>query len=590
MALRYIAIVTRDSDRRARVSRAVSAIGLAQTVTSPAVMIHSNTPLLPLHGGIGAVVGDLFTRAPCSVRVQVMDHRASQIARDTLGQSFLTSYWGGYVAVIEDARGLVHVVRDPSAAMPCYVLKHEGAVLFASDVDVLVAAGFLTPEIDFSFLGRHLHAPDIRTPDTGLVGVQEVMAGFRLSIGAEVQMATQAWSPWDFVQADRAQSDAEMVEHLEETLLSCVAAWAGRYPRCLLGVSGGLDSSILAACLVEAGADLTCVTLATHEAEGDERAFARILRDRLQVPLVEAFHRPELVDFTRALSANLPRPIGHAFAQSNFGIRFELEKVLGIDAFFSGIGGDNVFCFTQSATALVDRFRSEGLGLGLVQTFADICHQNNASAGAVFRMAFQRYVDADPTYRFHGETRFLGPAAAHVSDSPLSHPWLHAPKAALPGKAAHIAMLAGLQGTIDGLPRDHAPQILPLISQPVMETCLRIPMWKWIAGGRNRSVARAAFARRLPKALIERTSKGGPNSFAYTVMEHHKDLVRERLTTGRLAQEGLIDARAVYEALAPNALIKPLDHMRLSDLAEAEAWVRHWEAVRKEKTAPTMLE
>ncbi|ESQ84209.1 hypothetical protein AEAC466_10720 [Asticcacaulis sp. AC466] len=588
MALRYIAIVTRDADQRAHFSRAVRAIGLDQAVTSSTVIVHSDTPSLPLPGGIGAIVGDLFTRATVPERVQAMDNRASQLARDTRGQSLLASYWGGYVAFIEDSSGLVHVVRDPSAAMPCYSLKHEGAVIFASDVDVLVGAGFLTPKIDFTFLARHLYAPDIRTPDTGLVGVQEVMAGFRFSVGPEMQMATQAWSPWDYVQPDRAQSDADMVEHLEQTLLACIAAWAGRYPRCLLGVSGGLDSSILAAGLVEAGADLTCVTLATHEAEGDERAFARILRDRLQFPLTEAFHRPEVVDFTRALSAYLPRPIGHAFAQSNYSIRFELEKALGIDAFFSGIGGDNVFCFTQSATALVDLFRTEGLGMGLVQTFADIYHQNNASAGAVLTMAFQRYANADPTYRFHGETRFLGPAAAHVGDIPLSHPWLNAPKGALPGKAAHIAMLAGLQGTIDGLPRDHAPQILPLISQPVMETCLRIPMWKWIAGGRNRSVARAAFSRRLPKALIERTSKGGPNSFAYAVMEHHKDLVRERLTKGRLAEVGLIDAPVVYEALAPNSLIKPLDHMRLSDLAEAEAWVRHWEAVRIEKTAPTM--
>jgi asparagine synthase (glutamine-hydrolysing) len=227
---------------------------------------------------------------------------------------------------------------------------------------------------------------------------------------------------------------------------------------------------------------------------------------------------------------------------------------------------------------LVDRFRAEGFNLGLIDTLNDICRQNNASVGAVLKMAARRHFKFDGPATAPPDTKFLSAAALDRSGPTADHPWLNIPKGALPGKAVHVAMLTTIHGTIDGLPRDHAPQILPLLSQPIVELCLGIPMWKWITGGRNRSVARAAFTNYLPKKLIERQSKGGPDSFAYTVMEQNKAVVRERLTTGRLAAEGLIDPSAIAEAMDARRLIAAKDHMRLSDLSECESWVRYWEA------------
>ena len=579
MAIRYLAIVSQASEDTTHSTPATQGARVAHILPyvqhAPGLTIRSNTPALSIAPGAGAVIGDLFTREHRPRHLDVLAERIGHRARETDGQSLIDDCWGGYVAFIAGAAGDLQVIRDPSAAMPCVYLKWREAYVFASDPDLLVDAGFLVPQIDFQFLRHHLFAPDVRTPATALDGLQELMPGFRVSLSGGQNQLSPVWSPWAFCRPDADATDATLAARLEEVALGCIGAWGRRYPSSLLGVSGGLDSSIVAAGLVTAKVPPTCVTIATDEAEGDERPFARILCQALALSLIEAFHRPEAVDFTRALSSHLPRPVGHAFGHSNYAIRFALEDQLGIDAFFSGVGGDNVFCFTQSATALVDRLRAHGLEPGLIDTLRDICRQNNASVGAVLRMAWKRYRNADPAYRVKGDAKFLGPAAQAGADDLPHHPWLAAPAGALPGKAAHVAML--LHGTIDGLPRDHAPQILPLISQPIMETCLRIPMWTWIAGGRNRSVARAAFSSRLPKALVDRQSKGGPNSFAYAALEQHKALVLDRLTQGRLAQEGLIDAKQLAEALDPRRLVNPADHMRISDLAECEAWIRHWE-------------
>src|SRR3546814_8521471 len=68
------------------------------------------------------------------------------------------------------------------------------------------------------------------------------------------------------------------------------------------------------------------------------------------------------------------------------------------------------------------------------------------------------------------------PVALHRDDSGLSsasitalarsvasHPWMEAPEGALPGKAAHVRLLARAQRSVELYPRrTHAPHVAPL--------------------------------------------------------------------------------------------------------------------------------
>jgi len=136
-------------------------------------------------------------------------------------------------------------------------------------------------------------------------------------------------------------------------------------------------------------------------------------------------------------------------------------------------------------------------------------------------------------------------------------------------------MLARIQGTIDGYSRMDVPLLVnPLLSQPLVEFCLSVPSWNWIAGGENRSIARRAFESSLPEVLLKRTSKGTPNSFAFEVVDRNRKRLRDHLLDGRLAQHGLLDLAAIEEVLRPDQPMKGFSHMRLSFLAEAEAWSR----------------
>src|SRR5690606_8440727 len=122
---------------------------------------------------------------------------------------------------------------------------------------------------------------------------------------------------------------------------------------------------------------------------------------------------------------------------------------------------------------------------------------------------------------------------------------------------------------------EFAPILSPLLSQSVVECCLAIPAWQWCEGGRNRAVAREAYADRLPRMVIERRSKGSFDGFCTALLEANRGLVRAMLLEGRLAREGLLDRTAVAAALdQPFPLAESV--ARLLALVDVESWLTGW--------------
>jgi asparagine synthase (glutamine-hydrolysing) len=125
------------------------------------------------------------------------------------------------------------------------------------------------------------------------------------------------------------------------------------------------------------------------------------------------------------------------------------------------------------------------------------------------------------------------------------------------------------------------PVLSPLMSQPIIETCLDVPSWEWRAGGRDRSLARRAFAGDLPPAVLDRRVKGTPSRFAARLLDHFRQAIRERLLDGRLAAERIIDSAALDQILAGDRPVPDLERVRILELVNCEAWIGHWDARRQ---------
>src|SRR3546814_372940 len=117
----------------------------------------------------------------------------------------------------------------------------------------------------------------------------------------------------------------------------------------------------------------------------------------------------------------------------------------------------------------------------------------------------------------------------------------------------------------------------PLLSQPIVECCLSIPTWLWCKGGRNRAVARDAFAARLPPILLERRSKGSFDGFCAHLLHANRTLIGDMLMDGVLAEQELIARDQLIRALQdPFPSGETIG--QILALVDAECWAASWKA------------
>src|SRR3546814_5115884 len=84
------------------------------------------------------------------------------------------------------------------------------------------------------------------------------------------------WDPWKFTTQEAMIDDADKaVELVRREILRCVAARLTPDVRYAVDLSGGLDSSIIAAAAAKRGRTLRSITMFSEGNDGDERGFAR---------------------------------------------------------------------------------------------------------------------------------------------------------------------------------------------------------------------------------------------------------------------------------------------------------------------------
>lgn len=550
--------------------------GVAPDILLPGAAIWSREPLI-LAGPRTVVIGRLFRRGISSTPILTLEQAEADRLMDDRGRRLLGGYWGGYVIVHVGPDDAVRIFRDPSGQLPCYFRTGPDGVALAGTISNLAARG--ANAIDFEELACILAGGDLRGRKTCLAGIEELIAGECLVLNRGRATTEAWWSPWDHAgDSDIGAEDA--IVRLRETVSDCVSAWAGAFPSVLVGVSGGLDSSIVTAAAAQSDARLICLNFVSPDFDGDERRYARALTDHLGLELVEADRDITDIDITRSAAPLHPWPFAPLYKQTNEAIHRRLLSAEPFDAFFTGNGGDGIFFGTHSAIPLVDRLLADGPRPSVASTVRDISTLTGADAGTVLKHAWTRYRRNRgrhaPGYNVSGLNPKL---AARIRRRGATHPWLSAPDWVLPGKTVHAAYLMRAQKGVELYDRAvMPPHVAPLMSQPIVELCLGIPSWHWIADGRNRAVARRAFEPLLPAVVSARTQKGGPGIFHLSVHRQHRATLHQRLREGVLASSGLLD---------PSFLDGPDDPTwrgteridRILALSAAENWARYWSGV-----------
>ncbi|RSU54896.1 asparagine synthetase B family protein [Sphingobium yanoikuyae] len=534
---------------------------------------------LPLPRERGHIIGTLFPRhGPATPVGSETHHWSDDLAGPHPLMMLRDRYWGGYVALMESEDG-VTVARDPSGAMPCYFVRLPWGCVFASDADLLVEAGLVKPVVNWSQLPRYLAAKELPSPLTAIEALEELLPGSAIHMSQAGQSVEPFWSPWDYVVPAERWDHEGAADRLRRLVDHCVASWASTASRITATLSGGLDSSIVAAALARSQSQFECATLATSDRMGDEREYARAMAQAIGAPLHEAFYDMHDIDLSMSVARHFPKPVGRIHELAYHRAMMRIAQDGGADAVFTGNGGDNLFYNTKSVRPFFDCLRQGGGLANAFRTFCNIAEVVGVSRRTAALEIGRAIGTMNKPYKWRPNlTMLAADVAADMMRCPLDHEWLHGPGKPVPGKIGHISYLLRSHNHLEGYFRPYdMPLINPLMSQPLMEWMLAVPTWVMLDGGRDRALARKAYGDILPPIIADRRIKGSPGGFAISALRHHAAEARTRLLEGELSRRQLIDRYAVEAALGRVEGIEE-HYVRLLDLLDMEAWIGNWQA------------
>lgn len=166
-----------------------------------------------------------------------------------------------------------------------------------------------------------------------------------------------------------------------------------------------------------------------------------------------------------------------------------------------------------------------------------------------------------------------GSAAEYVA-----HPWTVGIERFPKGKQLQIHLLADVLNRERPLPRfESAYEHHPLLSQPLLELCLQIPVYLLTRGGRQRALARHAFRDRVPAEILQREDKGG---VAVTVTDGFRrslPFIREILLDGNLVRDQIIRRDSLEPFIVNGESLQEGQLYPLLACLAAELWTRSWE-------------
>jgi asparagine synthase (glutamine-hydrolysing) len=572
--LRYLALARVDDSLEAHAAYRHT-LEAAATLASRSALVHGyrserlcllyvdTTPgrirVSPL-GHQGAVIGTLFRNSGgANGPIDSLSDGDTDEILMSRGELLVSRYWGQYVALIERPGRALRIVRDPTGGFPCYYVHSRGIVFAFSHLNDCASVLPIRLSVNYSHLHLFLRFQQFVARDTGFNEIASIHAGEAIDFQGQSVTRTSLWTPSSFCRSPARHEDiGESVLSMREAVTKCVQSWAACRSSILHELSGGLDSSIVLACLAAMPATprIACCTHVTDSPEGDERYYARLMARHAHVPLAELPLRPRIWNRIEDL-VQVRDPISPLFTVFQCSDDSEIRKLVeagSFDCTFSGQGGDQLFHRIVPSITAADYAWVHRLHPRLLRVLFETAFVSRRPLWSIARAAI-RYGCLRQPYDVWRESEVSGFIRAPPVDvSQSCHPWLAVDTRVPPAKLLQVMCLAEFQ-TYFARPRTYVDEIHPLVSQPLLECCLRIPTYVLSYGGTDRTIARAAFQDALPLEIVQRSSKGAVTRYFYEAIYGNHQHIRPFLLDGLLADQGLLDRTELKKTLDDPATV-----------------------------------
>lgn len=549
------------------------AAGLSVSDLSAQVWLAVGGPQPPVRHTLGpwTLIGDVFDRAHASMPRIKDDDPFAYVSK------LVARVWGRYVGVrLTDHGEIAAVIRDPSGALECIAWSQDGLTILASTAPDWLIRRLRPPwTVNIDRLAHAMRDPLMSSGALLIDGPMAIDPGTVQPMPLS-RTPTTVWRPAQIARQslETRLEPRDAAAMLRSAIDEAVVGLAGPTGSLAVEVSGGIDSSIVAASLARHGADHVKLWINAHGAspEADERVYVAALGETLGIMPVSVPHA--VGPITEALLESISQDFRPGL--NALDVHHDLDWVnrltrAGVGALLTGKGGDSILLQSAGPDVFVDLWQARGWRALLAPDTARLAATNEMSVWSMVREALRYGRQGGPRPAL--DDALLTPISAAA---PL-HPWLEGCEAFGPAKTFQIA------GVVDSVSR-HGRSLLteaidvrhPLCAQPVVEACLAMPTSLLTLGGRGRGLAREAFRDRLPPLITERRSKGDMTRIYGRMILDNLHVLRPWLLDGRLAAAGVIDRSAAETALAPEALMWRGRYSAIMRAAAFEGWLRVW--------------
>ena len=536
----------------------------------------------------GVVLGRLF-KNDYSSQTEDLDATESRVCLQTKGQNLIDNYWGRYVAFLHDRASSTHyIMRDPSGAFPCFYTPFRGVEIYFSDMQDAADLPFLPFTVNWEYLKTNIMLPQYQKIHTGLKEVDEVLPAECVEITPFERKSRFVWDPTKVSETDVVEDPEQAAALLRSTVKNTIGALAGCYDRVVHNL-GGLDSSIVLACLASAPRrpEITCINFFTKSPRGEERFYTRQAANKFGALLVEAELDYRRVDIRKVLVSNkLASPLGFFDCIGLTGDVPSLAKEKHAEALFYGTGGDNVYYQPARNFGALDYVRRHGFSKAALRIAMEASRYGRKSLPTTLLEMLRERFSPAPCYDYVHDIVFEGLKIPLVNPEFVGtdghekflHPLLQPDDGMAKGKYLHILMCALFSlEYYDHWRTDYdVERVHVYFTQPIIEACLRIPIWVMTYCGVERGLARMAFQRDLPRDIIRRFSKCTPDEYYNDIYDHNIGFLREYLLEGVMVNERILARDKLEAALSKDGLLVNVIKFRTLGYLATEIWIRGW--------------
>jgi asparagine synthase (glutamine-hydrolysing) len=480
------------------------------------------------------------------------------------GLDFVHHLRGMFVIALWDARQRRLVLaRDRMGEKPLYLHERDGALVFASEMKALVRTGAVGFALDPAAVHLFFHYQYVPEPLTAVRGVRKLDAGHMLVV-EQTPWRVSETCYWRMGDAPALAGDpvGRIRERLDEA-----SAFALRADVPIgIALSGGLDSSVVAALAARSSSQIAALTVGYGgRPDSDERQAAAATARLLDLPFHEIeLHAGEVVEQFPALNFWRDDPVADIAGAGYLAVMRKAAE-LGIKVMLQGQGGDELFW-----------------GYGELRNARAAAHRARRWSWLPGRRATALpFYEKAPDYRYavrHAARHYAAAFAEQVAAvDPAGLAFL-----ASPAPDIDVALTEGVcatylreNGIAQGERLGMASSVelrLPLMDHRLIETIIGLRKQATDAGLPAKAWLKEAAADLLPVEILNRRKRG----FEPPVRAWH-DLLFARygsmLVDGFLVENGVLDgksARCLATGAFPAGTMSPLSFKALV----LELWCR----------------